>query len=31
MNYKYNPAWGNEFSFIEPMHRFMNSITLDDN
>lgn len=24
--YKLPPAWGNEFSFVEPMHRFMNSI-----
>lgn len=26
MNYKYAPAWGNEFTFVEPMHRFMDSV-----
>lgn len=30
MNYRHSPAWGNEFSFVEPMHRFMESIDLGD-
>lgn len=29
--HKLPPAWENEFSFVEPMHRFINSVEVNDN